>query len=379
MFQHFMYGHLPPPPKQVKADVRRVDADFLDGKATLREITLSLGPDDAPKINLLLVTPNGQKGRVPVVLGLNFCGNHSVAADARIALPTVWMSQFCKGCTNNAATDAGRGSDAQSWCLDQVVARGYAVATFYNGDIEPDQPNATTGLRAYAANGGMRDALKSPRKDWKCPACEARYEKGDYDWSTLGAWAWGLQRAVDYLAKDPEIDRKRIIVFGHSRNGKTALLAGAFDDRIALILCHQAGCGGSAPNRGKVGETVKQINDRFPHWFNAQFKKYNDAPDTLPFDQHELIALCAPRPVLLSNATDDTWANPEGQFAMLQVVNSLYRWLCGEGLSATRLPEPGRLIASRLGYFIRPGKHSTTCEDWTAFLDFADAQLPAKR
>ena len=193
-----------------------------------------------------------------------------------------------------------------------------------------------------------------------------------YDWGAIAAWAWGLQRAVDYLVTDGALDPKRIAVVGHSRNGKAALLAGAFDERIALIIPLQAGCGGTAPSRGKIGESVKQINDRFPHWFNAEFKKFNEQPERLPFDQHGLIALCAPRPVLLSNAVEDTWANPAGQFEMLRAADPVYRLLGTDGLGAQQIPETGKLLDSTLGYYIRPGKHSMTREDWKIFLDFAD-------
>jgi hypothetical protein len=188
-----------------------------------------------------------------------------------------------------------------------------------------------------------------------------------------------LHRAVDYLHADRDIDTNRIAVFGHSRNGKTALLAAAFDDRIDLAIPHQAGCGGTAPSRGTVGESVKQINDRFPHWFDGEFKKFNQEPAKLPFDQHCLIALVAPRPVLLSNATEDTWANPAGQFEMLQAAEPVYRLLGAGGLEATEIPAPGTLVNGKLGYFIRPGKHSTTPQDWKIFLDFADRHFGRTR
>ena len=174
------------------------------------------------------------------------------------------------------------------------------------------------------------------------------------------------------MQTDKDIDRTRIAVVGHSRLGKTALLAGAFDERIALVIPHQAGCGGTAPSRGKVGESVKQINNGFPHWFNGTFKEFNDKPDRLPFDQNCLVALVAPRPVLFSNAVEDTWANPEGQFQVLQATDQVYRFLGVEGLGAKQMPEPGKLLDSRLGYYIRPGKHSMTAGDWKVFLDFAD-------
>jgi predicted O-methyltransferase YrrM len=184
-----------------------------------------------------------------------------------------------------------------------------------------------------------------------------------------------VHRAVDYLVSDKEIDAERIAVVGHSRMGKAALVAAAFDDRIALAIPHQAGCGGTAPSRGKVGESVKQINDRFPHWFDAEFKAFNDHPDRLPFDQHSLVALVAPRPVLFTNAVEDTWANPEGQFAVLVAADPVYRLLGVEGIATKTMPETNHLIDSRLGYHIRPGKHSMGREDWKVFLAFADKHL----
>jgi len=342
LFQHYMYGHLAPPPAKIDYTVDRVDRKALAGKATLKEVTIRFGPADLPLIHLLLVVPNGSTKPAPVFVGLNFNGNHVVLADPCIAMPTVT--------SGSPATDAERGKEVDVWAIEQSVDRGYAVATFYNADVEPDRPDAPEGVRAkYRSTDGK-----------------------PYDWGAIGAWAWGLHRAVDYLITNPDIDPKRIVVFGHSRNGKAALLAGAFDKRIALVIPHQAGCGGTAPSRGKVGESVKAINDHFPHWFNAEFKRFNDQPERLPFDQHCLISMVAPRPVLLSNATEDQWANPAGQFEMLQTAEPVYKLLNAGDLAAKEMPEPGRLIDSKLGFFIRPGKHSTTPEDWRIFLDFAD-------
>src|SRR5207244_1581649 len=179
-------------------------------------------------------------------------------------------------------------------------------------------------------------------------------------------------RALGYLLTNSDLDKNRIAVVGHSRLCKTALLAAAFDERIALSIPHQAGCGGTAPSRGKVGESVKQINDRFPHWFNGTFKEFNDKPERLPFDQNCLVALVAPRPVLFSNAKEDQWANPDGQFQVLQAADPVYRLLGAGGLDAKEMPELGKLVDSKLGYYIRPGKHSMTREDWKIFVDFAD-------
>jgi len=146
-----------------------------------------------------------------------------------------------------------------------------------------------------------------------------------------------------------------------------------------MAIPHQAGCGGTAPSRGKIGESVEQINKAFPHWFNDTFPLFDDAVDRLPFDQHALVALVAPRPVLFTNAIEDQWANPSGQFEVLKAADPVYRFLGVEGLATSTMPEPGKLVGSRLGYFIRPGKHSMTEEDWKVFLDFADRHLRSAR
>jgi hypothetical protein len=352
LFEHYMYGVRPPAPAGMKCSVERVDRTLFDGKATEKQITITLGTNDAPQLHLLLVVPNQRTRPAPVFVGLNFYGNHEVLADPNVPLPTAWMPASGPGVQNNRATDAGRGKQVDVWAIEQSIDRGYAVATFYNGDVEPDRPDATEGIRGY---------FRKTRKN--------------YDWGAIAAWAWGVSRAVDYLVTDKSIDPKEIAVVGHSRNGKAALVAAAFDERIALAIPLQAGCGGTSPSRGKIGESVKQINDHFPHWFNDEFKKFNEQPDKLPFDQHSLIALCAPRPVLLSNATEDTWANPQGQFEMLQAAEPVYRLLQAGGLDATQMPKVGKLVDSTLGYYIRPGKHSMTKEDWKVFLDFADKQF----
>ena len=201
------------------------------------------------------------------------------------------------------------------------------------------------------------------------------HKPSPHDAGTIAVWAWGIQRAVDYLVTDKALDAKRIAVVGHSRLGKTALLAAAFDERIALAIPLQAGCGGTAPSRGKVGESVKRINDAFPHWFDGTFKEFNDKVDRLPFDQNCLVALVAPRPVLFSNAVKDTWANPVGQFEVLKAADPVYRFLKAGGLDAREMPPPGKLVDSTLGYYIRPGGHSMTKGDWKVFLDFADKHL----
>lgn len=350
LFQHYMYGYLPPRPRSCPARVERVEPQYLGGKATKREVYLTVGPAGTRPIHVLLLLPSQRRGRVPVFVGLAFCGNHAVVDDPAIPISDAWMRPG-EGVVNGRAVEASRGSAVHVWNVAKIIERGYGIATFYYGDVEPDSPDATEGLRARLADKGAH-------------ACGA-----------IGAWAWGIHRVVDYLVRQPAIDTKRIAVVGHSRNGKAALLAAAMDDRIALAIPSQAGCGGTAPSRGTVGESVKQINTAFPHWFCPAFREFNDRTDRLPFDQNCLTALMAPRPVLFPNATEDLWANPAGQLDVLRATDGVYRLLGVEELGEPTPPPVGKLLPSRLGYFIRPGKHSMTSIDWDAFLDYADVWL----
>jgi len=363
LFQHYMYGKLPAKPQRWAVDGPSFeDPKYLDGKATLREETLAFyGPDLSQRLRVLVIRPN-KDGPVPMFVAMNFCGNHTVVADPRVQIPTSWVYPSCAGVVNNRSTEKGRGGQADVWNVDLIVSRGYGLATFYSGDIDPDTPDFSDGIEPSFYKPGQT----GPAPD---------------DAGAIAAWAWGYHRVVDYLLETPtlKVDPKRIAAVGHSRNGKTTLLAAAMDERISLAIPHQAGCGGTAPSRGKVGESVKQINERFPHWFCDEFTRFNDEPARLPFDQHCLVALCAPRPVLFSNAVEDTWANPDGQYEMLKAADPVYKLLGAGGLDSTQSPELNKLIKSRLGYFLRPGKHSMNRQDWEAFLDFADAHAaPAK-
>ena len=350
LFEHYMYGDWPNIPTNVAGRLVRSDPKALGGKATLRELTVTIA-EGCPPIHLLLVTPNGAKGPVPAFVGMNFCGNHAIVKDSQMRIPDAWMYPG-PGVHENRATEAGRGAQFDTWSVDQIIDRGYAFATFYNGDVDPDVPDKRGGMRPFLASQGVHTA-------------------------TIAAWAWGISRVVGYLTTVREIDAGRIAVVGHSRLGKAALLAGATDDRIALVIPHQAGCGGSAPNRchNPKAETIERINSHFPHWFCDTFKQFNKQVERLPFDQHCLVALVAPRPVLLSNAVEDQWANPEGQFEILKAAEPVYRLLGADGAATEKIPESGKLIDSTLGYYIRPGPHSMTRGDWKIFLDFADKNL----
>jgi dienelactone hydrolase len=344
--QDEMYGALPATPPGMAFEVTSEFKDALGGTATCRIVRIHFDDTDALSIQLMLFTPNKRRGKVPCFLTLGFCGNDSLTDDVRIPERSGWNFGSCKG----------RGSLAAGWQLERTIARGYAVAHICYADIDEDRIDHEGGIRAW------EDRI-------------AGKPKQTINRGSVAAWAWGVHRAVDYLITDAKVNGKRIAIMGHSRNGKAALLAGATDERIALVIPHQSGCGGAAPSRGAVGEKVSDINKRFPHWFNAKFKAYSDATDRLPFDQHHVIACIAPRPVLISNAVQDTWANPDGQFEALRAAQPAWALLGKNDSGIPATVEQGKVSLGRQGTFLRPGVHAVTADDWAAFLDFADRWL----
>jgi dienelactone hydrolase len=363
LFQHYMYGKRPDAPQRVVGNILREEKSYFEGKATLREIAVDCGL--AQPVHLLLVTPNSGKKPSPCFLGMNFNGNYQLLDDPKVALPR-WARAKTAGAPN-VPDPAARGKEKDTWSIEESIGRGYAVATFYSGDVIPDD-------KALA-----EEALKVIRG--------GSAERGASDTATIMAWSWGFSRMLDYLESVPEIDAKRVAVVGHSRNGKTALLTAAFDVRVALAIPSQAGSGGTGPSRVQpelaklnergrpTAETVAVINKAFPHWFSGTFKAFDEAVEKLPFDQHCLIALCAPRPVLLSNAQDDLWANPDGQYTLLKAAAPVYALLDAPVQLPEARPALDQLLNERLGYFIRPGKHSMSKEDWKVWLDYADKWL----
>lgn len=375
LFQHYMYGKLPAVPADYQTQELFNDPTFLKGKATLRELKVRfalprVSPQAEPAwskkvLYVLLVTPNERAMPAPLFIGLNFCGNHAVVDSDKVHIPDPWVYKSCKGVENDHATAAGRGSQADAWNVDLIIERGYAFAGFYSGDIDPDTADFADGLA-----GELKPDLKFASDD---PG-------------TIACWAWGFHRVIDAVTDDQKtmagarnkLDLKKIAVVGHSRNGKTALLAAAMDERIALAIPSQAGCGGTAPNRFLRGETpdkvesVKRINTSFPHWFCDEFTTFNDEPQRLPFDQNCLAAICAPRPVLFANAEEDKWANPDGQLEVLKAAAPAYALYGKRGIDADAKAEMDKVVGHELGYYIRAGKHSMNRQDWQAFLDFAD-------
>jgi unsaturated rhamnogalacturonyl hydrolase len=335
LFEKNVYGRLPTVSIPVSWSPETVDSAALDGAAIRKELTIRFSPEDtAARLHLVIYLPRNQNtpvpgslapnSPVPVFVGYNFDGNDKVPG-------------------------------ASQWPLKEILARGYGVATAWYWDIEPDRPDGwQTGIRT-------RLAVPLQIEPW--------------EWGAIGAWAWGLQRIADYLVNDPAIDPHRLIAFGHSRLGKTALWAGASDDRFAMVISNESGEGGAALSKRDYGETIAIINAYFPWWFCPAYKQYGSNLAALPLDQHFLLGLIAPRPLYIGTAEDDQWSDPKGQFLSGVLAGPVYRLYKKNGIGTDSMPPVNHSIGEFVHFHVRTGKHDVTLYDWQQYLDFADHYL----
>jgi len=362
LFRKYVYGRAPKlEPKNMSFKVFDLERNALAGLATRKQVTVNFtGKKDGPKMDILIYLPNAVKTPVPTFVILNFGGNHTIHPDPAIKLSKNWMRPGSRGVVKNRAKEESRGRSRAGFPVEKILKRGYGLATIYYGDIDPD------------FHDGFKNGVH--------PAFDKLIdgERPADAWGSIGAWAWGLSRAMDYFETDDDIDNKRVAVLGHSRLGKTSLWAGARDERFAFVISNNSGCGGAALSRRRFGETVERINKNFPHWFCENFKKYNDKEDNLPVDQHMLIALMAPRPVYVTSADKDLWADPRGEFLACKNAAPVYRLLGVDGLGVRQMPSLDKPVQKgTIGYHVRSGGHALTQYDWQQFMDFADKHFAA--
>jgi hypothetical protein len=329
LFRENIYGRAPiGRPGSLKFDVFDTATNAMDGKATRKQVKISYrGPGGEGAIKLVLFTPNAPAKPAPCFL------------------------LICNRSITNI--DPTRELKSDFWPAEQIIARGYAAAAFFNGDVAADRANSfETGVHAIFIPPGTRKADS---------------------WGTIAAWAWGASRCLDYLATDRNVDVKHIAVVGHSRGGKTALWAAAEDERFAMAVSNESGSTGAAIARNKRGEQIARINKGFPFWFNENYKKFNGRENDLPVDQHELLALIAPRLLYVASAIEDTWSDPNNEFLATVYASPVYELLGRKGVGATEFPKLDSPIQTGdIAYHVRTGKHNLTIYDWNCFMDFAD-------
>lgn len=348
LVQHYIYGFAP---AVAGIEVREEfpEAVVLGGKARLKQVEIRIQglPEDALRIHLAVIVPAKGNGPFPVFLGINSGGNHEVIADEAMRMDSVTFKE---------EDPTPRGARADFWCVEYQIDRGYAFATFRQSDIDPDEDDFTNGIHPF-----YPDLPQAPENRW----------------GTIRAWAWGFHRCVDYLVTDKDIDAKRIAVTGHSRRGKTALLAGALDERIALVVPHQSGTGGMALSRDNDQETVERINRVFPHWFNDAFVAFGDHESKLPIDQHLVAALVAPRFLLDTEGAQDKWANPPAALRNIEAAAPVWKLLGAKSVDAPmRIEDVNSITPANVGpvqQLLLDHKHTLNRDYWVGILNYADA------
>ncbi len=354
LFADQVFGQTPGSRPQIHFRVTSTDPHALNGLAVRKQVTVYFSKDEnGPRMHMLLYSPAALRGRAPVFLGLNFFGNQTVSTDPGIDLPEVWI----KG-QKTQAEEKSRGSNAQQWQVEKILSRGFALATIYCGDVEPD----FNGGLPY----GVRSLFLQPGQS----------KPADGEWGTLGAWAWGLSRAVDYLQTDTAINAKKIVLVGHSRLGKATLWSAAQDTRFALVISNESGVGGASLYRATTSETVEHLNTAFPHWFCVNFHQYTGHPERVPVDGNLLLSLIAPRPLYVASAELDRSSDPPAEFLSTREASKVYELLGKRGLGVDKQPALNQpVMIGDIAYHVRDGKHDVTAFDWEQYLTFSERQL----
>ena len=327
LFADNVYGQMPVNFDSIRFTITNNDANAMEGKAHLKQVTISVWRNGKPvDIHLVLFTPNNHKKPVPAFLLINN--------------------------REDSTMDPTRKIKSEFWPAEMVIDSGYAIAAFQVNDAAPDDKDTYQNgvLQLYPEQLQADNGMKA-----------------------IGSWAWAASRVMDYFEKEKDIDAKKVTLVGHSRGGKTALWAGANDQRFAIVISNCSGNSGAALSRRQFGERIKLINDQFPHWFNNNYKKYNDKEDSLPVDQHELLALIAPRPLYVTSASEDLWADPKGMYLSLQNAQPVYNLYKEHSALPAEPPAINTpVIQSILGYHEREGIHDLTRYDWNNFIRFAN-------
>jgi hypothetical protein len=358
MFETQQFGRAPGRPVDESFKVTEEPTTALHGKALREQVTIYLAKDKTwPKIDLLIYLPAGARKPVPVLLSINFGAVSNAVDDPGIKPGEVWDPK------TNARVPAVKGRGFGRLDVEPLLNAGFGVATFYYGDVEPDYATGfSNGIRARYLKPGQTQTAAD-------------------EWGAIAAWAWGMSRVQDYFETDKSIDAHRVAIHGISRLGKTVLWAGAHDQRFAVVIASCSGEGGAALSRRNYGETVAHLvaPTRFPYQFAINYQKYAQHVDQLPMDAHMLVALIAPRPLLLQTGNTDDWSDPKGEFLSAVAAGPVYALLGKDGLDTYVWPAAKQPILHDLGYVMHDGGHGMVASDWDIYVEFLKMHLHPER
>lgn len=344
-----VFGELPVMPEKMSREVISVREDALDGKAIRKEIKITFFHRGQERSWLMLLyIPKNVSGKVPLTIGLNFRGNHTTTLEADVT-PS---GRNCDG----ELVENERGVQSDRWEFAKVIERGFASATVCYHDIFPD----------FACDEAWQKSIYGLLYPEKTPA-----ELNDKH-SAISAWAWGLSRMLDILSSEEAIDCRKVMVTGHSRLGKTALWAGANDQRFPVVVSNDSGHGGAALFRRCLGENIEVLVTHFPHWFVSSFDQYINKDAELPFDQNFLLSLIAPRGLCIGSATEDLWADPKGEFLAGVHASEVWRLFGVPGMPVTEHPAADVNVTGEISYHMRTGEHNILWQDWDHYLSVAE-------
>lgn len=324
LLKTYMYGHAPELKHPLEYKVDSIDTNSKDGKYTFKRVIIYLTDkkDKGPLTHAEVMIPNNAKGPVPLFMIF------------------------------------GWGFMNRMFPSELLMDHGYGVAILNTFEAVPDSKDTFTK--------GLIPAYYQDKQTYRLPD----------EWGCLAAWAWEASRLLDYLQCDTQVDASKVAVLGHSRLGKAALWAAAQDERFAMAFPVNSGCGGGALSRRMVGETVWAMNKSFPYWTCDNFQQFNMREEFMPFDQHTVIALCAPRPIYLATAQEDTWGDPLGEFLAGKAAEPVYALYQRAGIGCDK--QPAVDVAMNKGYIayhIRSGGHAILKYDWDKFIEYADRFL----
>jgi hypothetical protein len=354
LFEEIQFGKMPPAPSSLGFEVFDKGTLAFNGKATRKQVTVYLSKAASEhKMNLLIYLPTQVRKPVPLLLNISFSAYNQITDDPGVRVGDIWRDG-----KKLKADQPGRFGKMN---IEQFMDAGIGFATVYYGDIEPD---FIDGIKYGIRGQYLKPGQTKPAAD---------------QWGAISAWAWGLSRAIDYFAKDKQIDKRRIALQGSSRLGKTVLWAGAYDTRFKLVIASISGEGGAAISRRNFGETIKHITDptRYYYQFAPNYHGYADQVNQLPIDAHMLVALMAPRALLLQTGSTDSWSDPKGEFLAAVAAEPVYKLFGEKGPGTTVMPTAGdtSLLLNRLGYFMHDGGHTVLAEDWTHFIAYMKKHL----